>query len=395
MKNCAVVCEYNPFHTGHEYQLGKIREKGADNIFCVMSGNFVQSALPAFCDKALRARCAVSGGADAVIELPAVFATASAQFFARGAVKIISQVGNLTHMAMGAVGDPNVVLRLADIRISHRSELDSEVRAALKSGKSYNKSNTEALCKLYEKLYGGANIDVDTALCDPNNILCIEYISAIADIAPSIEPILIPRIGATHNDSNSCDGYISATAIRAAEQSGNFGSVKSFIPFLYDEISAYRTEHAPDMSAFKKAAVFALKTAETEYIKNLRNCSEGLEYLLKDAAICSDYDGIIESASGTRYSKKRIARLMFDILLGIRKEYLEYKFFTRLLACKKDFDFSLLPSSVKTDNAAIKTAANENAEAAELLKIDEKATALYYSICGLRGGYYNYSLIKV
>ena len=42
--NVGIVCEYNPFHNGHLYQIKKIREHfGEDtNIICVMSGNYVQ-----------------------------------------------------------------------------------------------------------------------------------------------------------------------------------------------------------------------------------------------------------------------------------------------------------------------------------------------------------------
>ena len=102
MNNCAIICEYNPFHSGHKYQLDVVRAHGASNIVCVMSGQFVQSATPAFCDKALRAECAIIGGADAVIELPAAYATASAQAFAEGAIKIIAAIKNADTLAMGA-----------------------------------------------------------------------------------------------------------------------------------------------------------------------------------------------------------------------------------------------------------------------------------------------------
>ena len=41
MKTVAIIAEYNPFHTGHEYQIKEIRrEFGADTrIIAVMSGN--------------------------------------------------------------------------------------------------------------------------------------------------------------------------------------------------------------------------------------------------------------------------------------------------------------------------------------------------------------------
>ena len=47
-------------------------------------------------------------------------------------------------------------------------------------------------------------------------MLCIEYICAINELAPNIEPLIIKRIGATHNNSEIDNNYqhISATAIR-------------------------------------------------------------------------------------------------------------------------------------------------------------------------------------
>jgi len=84
MKICAVICEFNPLHNGHKYLLDKIREQGFERIVCFMSGNFVQRAEPACADKYERAECAIKCGADAVFELPVLYATANAQVFAYG-----------------------------------------------------------------------------------------------------------------------------------------------------------------------------------------------------------------------------------------------------------------------------------------------------------------------
>lgn len=76
MKICGIICEYNPFHNGHLYHLQAAREtSGADFVLCIMSGNFVQRGEAAVLNKYTRARHAVRAGADAVIELPAVFST--------------------------------------------------------------------------------------------------------------------------------------------------------------------------------------------------------------------------------------------------------------------------------------------------------------------------------
>lgn len=81
MKVAGVITEYNPFHNGHKYQLEQIkRQTSADYIVVVMSGDFVQRGEPAIIDKYERTRMALLSGADLVLELPAVFATASAEF---------------------------------------------------------------------------------------------------------------------------------------------------------------------------------------------------------------------------------------------------------------------------------------------------------------------------
>jgi len=393
MKNCAIVCEYNPFHLGHKYQLDEVCRLGADNIFCMMSGSFVQSGLPALKEKLIRTECKIKGGEAAVIELPTVYATASAQIFAEGALKIISEIKNITHIAMGAVSDSSYILELSEIKTKHTDRFNSLLRAYLEKGISYNTASTAALAELYNELHPDKS-SVETVLTDPNNILCIEYISAINKFAPHIEPIIIKRIGVAHNDKEARDGYISATAIRELEHNGQFEKAQSFIPVNFDKIKIARDAHAPDISAYKKIALFALKSSDTQYISRLRNCSEGLEYLLKSVCNSLDFDGIVSYVAGKRYSKKRILRLFLDIVLGIDKQATSKRFCTRLLACDKGLDFTLLPDCVKTNNTSIKNAASADTEISSILRYDEKATALYNTISRIDGDYYNYSLIK-
>ena len=42
MKTYGIICEYNPFHNGHIYQIEETRKHGADHIVAIMSGNYVQ-----------------------------------------------------------------------------------------------------------------------------------------------------------------------------------------------------------------------------------------------------------------------------------------------------------------------------------------------------------------
>lgn len=68
----------------------------------VISGNFVQRGEPAFLEKHVRARAALSGGADLVLELPLAFACAPAQRFGLGAVYVAEKMGCVDMLSFGS-----------------------------------------------------------------------------------------------------------------------------------------------------------------------------------------------------------------------------------------------------------------------------------------------------
>ena len=78
MKTAAVICEYNPFHLGHKFQLEQTRALGATHIVSVMSGDFTQRGDAAVCDKFARAKTALENGADLVLELPVRYSLCAA-----------------------------------------------------------------------------------------------------------------------------------------------------------------------------------------------------------------------------------------------------------------------------------------------------------------------------
>ena len=86
MRTIGIISEYNPFHSGHRFHLNSLRQSfGPDcALVCVMSGNFVQRGDAAIANKWTRARFALEGGADLVLELPTPWAISSAEQFARG-----------------------------------------------------------------------------------------------------------------------------------------------------------------------------------------------------------------------------------------------------------------------------------------------------------------------
>ncbi|MFQ9871486.1 MAG: nucleotidyltransferase family protein [Oscillospiraceae bacterium] len=96
-----IICEYNPFHNGHAYQIQQVR-RCAQGIVAVMSGNFTQRGEPAVVDKFSRTRMALCGGADLVVELPVPYAMNTAQRFAQGAVQVLEALGCVDILAFGS-----------------------------------------------------------------------------------------------------------------------------------------------------------------------------------------------------------------------------------------------------------------------------------------------------
>ena len=46
MKTAAIICEYNPFHNGHEYHIMQTRNiTGADYVIAIMSGTMYSAEL--------------------------------------------------------------------------------------------------------------------------------------------------------------------------------------------------------------------------------------------------------------------------------------------------------------------------------------------------------------
>ena len=97
----AVICEFNPFHNGHKYLLRRAKELTGEPVLAVMSGSFTQRGEVAVCSKFERARAALNNGADLVAELPAAYAVAPAEIFARGGVSIAGAFGDVRYLAFG------------------------------------------------------------------------------------------------------------------------------------------------------------------------------------------------------------------------------------------------------------------------------------------------------
>ena len=201
-KIAGIVCEYNPFHGGHEYHIKKTREAlGEDTvIICVMSGDFVQRGSAAIYPKEQRAPEAIKGGADLVVELPVPWCIAPAEIFAQSAVYILSCLG-CTHISFGSEsGDLSAIKSAADA-------LDAPGFA--QKLKEYMAQNPEVNYPTAVSAITGLD-----ALTRPNDMLAVQYTRFSRDL----EQIAIKRQGSAH------DGPGSASYIRDKIYSGELAA---------------------------------------------------------------------------------------------------------------------------------------------------------------------------
>lgn len=330
MKICAVIAEYNPFHLGHLKQIQYIKNTlNADKIIVLLSGNFTERGEPAVLNKFKRAKEAVLGGADLVIELPTIYATANAETFAFGAVKLIENLGVVDCLCFGVEsGNKENYISLAKEMNNESKEFKKILKENLDLGYSLCKSKFETVKKL------GGNYD-ESLISSPNNILGLEYTKALLKLKSKIEICPILREG-DHNDKKLVKGVTSAKSIREIIKSGKaFSRIKKCVPpFTYKDIG-------PFPSDFDKMIISKVITESSENLAKLPDCSEGLENRIK--ALVKDnttVDGLVNKVSTKRYTESRVRRILICNLLGITKKIiadsLDNPLYAKVLAVKDE-----------------------------------------------------------
>ncbi len=321
MKICAIICEYNPLHNGHLYQLQEAKRlSNADAVLCIMSGNFVQRGEAAILDKFTRAKHAVLAGADAVIELPTPFASSNAELFAKGAIKLLNVIPSVKTLCFGAEhAEKEAFLRAANLLNNEPTHIAEKIKTLMDTGVSYAKARTSAWA---------GEIDEDL-LSSPNDILGLEYTKAILARNSSIEILPVLRVGGGYSDKQLLKNYSSASAIRSAI--ANKIPLEGNLPsFVLKDLPCRLDERLDTLEKY----TLINKTAEE--IAQVCDCTEGLENALKKAA--ESNAPLVETLTSARYTASRIRRIALQNLLNIDealiRQSLQGNLYLRLLAVK-------------------------------------------------------------
>lgn len=384
MKIIGIIAEYNPFHNGHAYQITKIKEMtGADFVVIALSGDFVQRGTPAVIDKYARTKMALSCGADLVIELPALWATASAESFAMAGVTLFDKMGCVDGLCFGAeTSDFEMLSAVAAVLAKEPAEYSGLLSQYLKKGLSFPAARAKTLLKY---LSGTVTSDMcpdstcigfcsdsekhssalsnptalETIVSTPNNILAIEYLKALKKRNSNIKPLLLRREGAGYHDtliSPSADiPNASATAIRKALSEHSSVSdelLKTMPAAAYTILQEYAKEYPflweDDFSSILNYLLLFYSNSDSVSGNQMILSDFGdsntdiANRLVKNLCHFQSFSQFCERNKSRDITYTRMSRILLHILLHITNEdyqkgkSLDYIPYFRLLGFKKD-----------------------------------------------------------
>lgn len=308
MTVASVICEYNPFHSGHKHQLDYIRQKiKADYIVCIMSGDFVQRGEPAIFSKELRTKWALENGSDAVFLLPSYYSLAGADLFSFGAVSFLDKMGCIDCLCFGSEsGDIERIKNCAEV-LSKEGTIESPfIKESMKQGHSYPAAR-QLLFPEYKDI-----------LSEPNNILALEYVMSLSQLGSSIKPVTLKRDGQDYNDSSVdlSTHHMSASALRKLILSGakEFIGNSEYLP--YDLKDVHKPVCVKDFSKELFYALLLNKEKLEEYLDINEDLANRIRNLLGEF---EDADSFALSIKTKNLTHARIMRALAHVLTDIRE----------------------------------------------------------------------------
>ncbi len=307
MRKVFVICEFNPFHYGHEHLLSCAKRDFPDSrLICVMGGSFSQRGEAYVYDKYARAACAVRGGADLVLLLPTVYSSSASHSFALAAVRLCTSFadeGDVLYFG-SECGDVSVLYDCID-------KLDT-----ISASSSHDCSFIRTRFADYEKKYGSTDI-----LRSPNNILGIEYLRAIKLTRSPLLPFTVRRD----------PSFASASEIRKHDGDGFFDSIPDYCVGFYSSYSR------ADMAYGERYILGVLRTLSASECTEYSECGGGVACRLIDSARQSaTYSEMMRTAATKRYTNAHLQRAVLAMLMRITKEErFSEPSFTVLLAAKR------------------------------------------------------------
>ena len=307
MRISGIVCECNPPHAGHLYLMDRARADGADAVILVMSGCFTQRGEAAILSPRVRAQMLLSGGADAVFELPFPHCAAHGEAFGAAGVSLLARLG-ITDLWFGSeCGDLDLLRTAADITAS--PAFLSAYREKTRSGHGTAFAYADCLREV-----------MPDAPTSPNDLLALSYLRALGQYG-SITPHTVRRMGAGyHDESLPAGGFPSATALRGLLLREGVDALSPY--FSPGGLALLRAEcesgRAPaDLSRLDPVLLACLRTTPPTALAKVAGLGGGIgERLAELARTRPDLDSVLRDA-GVNCPHSRLRRGLLFALTGV------------------------------------------------------------------------------
>lgn len=311
MKTTAIICEYNPFHCGHKVQIDAVKQRG-NNIICIMSGGFVQRGEAALFDKYIRAEAAVKSGADLVLELPYPYSCSAAEFFAFGGVGIANSLGVVDELCFGSESGNIDTLTQISSRLE-AGDFKLILKQAREDKKNKDKSYASLREEVYKRLYG------ESIAVKPNDILGVEYVSALKKLNSSIIPVTYKRE----------EGFSATETRKRIQEENRFDMIPSSVASLFENQDKYGMVYA------EKAILAFYRNTDVQTLEKCEGMTNGIaERLIKAAKESVSLSELMGKMSGKSYTNAKIRRCILHGMTGVYTDMLKtLPKYTQVLAC--------------------------------------------------------------
>lgn len=376
MKIAGIIAEYDPFHNGHAYQINRTKAAGAEAVVAVLGGDFTQRGEPAFCPKELRAKAALRGGADLILELPLPYAIGSAERFAFGGISLLAALGCVDVLSFGSEsGDRAGIWAVSEVLSS--PEYTAELRSCLTAGIPVAAAREEAVRRILPE-----KADL---LRNPNDSLGAEYCKWVRKLMPGTEILTVKRYGAGHGEMTAArSGIVSASYLRG------FGAPEEMRPYMPEAVyevlaEGYAAGKFPaDPEKLATAMLAKLRTLSEEEFAMLPDCAaEGFSHRIYNAArkagTLSEFYAL---AKTKRYAMSRIRRIAAAAFTGadLSVQSLDGPPYCRVLAMNETGAAVLKAAGCLSGipiGSSLARLEKTSPEAARLAKLESRAEDLY------------------
>ena len=223
--------------------------------------------------------------------------------------------------------------QIAKLKLENSERFKLAFKNEIQNGINYNTALKRSIAKTI------GDDSVFEILNKPNNILAIEYLTAILKLDADIEPIAIKRTDNGYVSEKPNNEFLSASAIRdkilANEDYSKFVPDFAILPYYFSK---------ENLATLDSLNLLTIRSSSAEKLSKHYDYSEGIEYRVKK--ICDSASSLSQAKNEIatpRYRIARVNKLLLYPLLCVTKDVVDVsqktKPVVKVLAIQKNNKF--------------------------------------------------------